>query len=81
MLEQMNLLTLLLVVAVDVDALASNAGAEKVERVLPGEKLIVHILDYHIVAKDQFGKNVGIDGDPPELLSGGHGRGGELRRP
>lgn len=59
----MNLLALLLVVAVDVDALACNAGAEKVERVLAGEKLIVHVLDYHIVNKEQLGKNVGIDGE------------------
>ncbi|WP_254510272.1 hypothetical protein [Anatilimnocola floriformis] len=47
----------------DSDLLPKNEGVEKVETVVPGEKLIIRILDYHIVNKELLGKNLELSGE------------------
>jgi hypothetical protein len=51
---------LLVVVAVDIEALAWNPGVAKLERVIQGEPAIVHLRDWHIVPKADYGKSEGI---------------------
>ena len=57
---------LLTALAITPSDLENNPGVEKVETVLSGDKLIIHVLDYHIVAKDQLGKNLEIEGEKLE---------------
>lgn len=42
---------------------ASVKDFATVEQELPGDKLIIHVLDYHIVEKTLFGKHHGIAGE------------------
>ncbi|WP_254508196.1 hypothetical protein [Anatilimnocola floriformis] len=58
----MPAILLLLLIGVDLEAIAKNPGVAKVERVLPGEKLIVHVLDWHYVSKEALGKAEGLKG-------------------
>lgn len=62
----MTLPLLLLLIAIDVESLSANAGVAKVEQVVPGERLIVHVLDWHYVAKADLSKAEGLDGDKLE---------------
>lgn len=55
----MTMTLLLLIFAVDVDALAKTPGMAKVERVVPGEQLIIHVLDWHYVSKEPWRKRKG----------------------
>ncbi|WP_254509253.1 hypothetical protein [Anatilimnocola floriformis] len=58
----MPAILLLLLVSVDLDALAKNPGVAKVERVLPGGNLIIHVLDWHYVSKEELGRVEGLKG-------------------
>lgn len=57
---------LLAVVVFDPSVLAKNSGVAAVDQVLSGDKLIIHVLDYHIVEKSLFGKCNGFEGEKLE---------------
>ena len=54
---------LLAVVAFDPSALTTNPGVAKVDRILPGEKLIIHVLDWHYVGKKMFAECHKLEGE------------------
>lgn len=56
------MLIALLIFAADVETLSANAGVAKVDQVLQGEPAIVHVLNWHWVPKDAFGKAEGLSG-------------------
>jgi hypothetical protein len=58
------ILPLLLIFAVDVDAIAKNPGVAKVEVIVPGDRpAIIHVLDWHFVDKSALGKAEGLEGE------------------
>lgn len=55
------MLSLLLLFAINLEQLQSNAGVASAKEVLPGtESRIIHIRDWHLVPKDDFAIDIGL---------------------